>query len=88
MCEFARKTPMQHDDRWPAWRPISEAPRDGTHILLWQGGCDPACVVGYWDEDDELPSWRDYQHCILDFMDEPITHWLPIPQAPEGGDGS
>jgi hypothetical protein len=35
---------IEHMKRFQ-WRPISEAPRDGTHIL-WKGGKD-MCVI-YW----------------------------------------
>lgn len=76
-------------DPWPAWRPIETAPRDGTEILLYEGGDDPRCVVGYWDADtfngdDARPTWRTNDGEILDFLHEPITHWLPLPPPPEG----
>lgn len=54
------------------WQPIETAPRDGTWLLLWDGGCR---LIGHfyppegrWDnaDGDELKP----------------THWTPLPEPP------
>jgi hypothetical protein len=50
-------------DRWPAWRPISEAPRDGTVIDIWrvnEDGTGERIPNAYWDESGCLDMWRRY----------------------------
>lgn len=69
------------------WQPIETAPRDGTFVVLWEGGWAPRALVGYYDAEDERPTWRDHDGGIIDFLREPITHWLPLPPPPEGADG-
>ena len=65
------------------WRPISEAPRDGTRILVYQpavlykGGMSYPPYI-------EVAEYRDYDgkwdagDVILD-----PTHWMPRPRPPE-----
>ena len=55
------------------WRPIEEAPKDGTHILVTNGKRQAAA---YW-----WPAvWMGTTHCG---MNEP-THWMPLPPPPAG----
>jgi hypothetical protein len=62
-----------------AWRPIAEAPKDGTSIMgYWLGGKHDCAIHatkfhnGRWWEPNE-----DYPQC-------PPTHWMPLPAAPTG----
>lgn len=50
------------------WRPISEAPRDGSSVLGYVEGCVP------------FVTW--YAHPGFDFEGLP-THFLPLPAPPE-----
>lgn len=36
-------------------------------------------------EDDER--WQDEHHEFIDLLHHPVTHWMPLPAAPEGGNG-
>jgi hypothetical protein len=50
------------------WQPISQAPKDGTQILLeWNGGASYS--VGFWDIDaDEKSGWvlEGFEHYLPD----------------------
>jgi len=64
-------------ERAQQWRPIEEAPRDGTFILLgWSGHDDWTCAAcwseGGWSADNFLEPW----------LTQP-THFRPLPPAPE-----
>jgi len=73
-------------DRWPAWRPISTAPRDGTEVLLWQPSKHRGyAIVGVYAVSLYGPK-SEWVDCGEARPLDP-THWLPLPQAPEGGDG-
>ena len=58
-----------------AWRPMSEAPRDGTLMLVSVKhiGCD---VVSWWGA-----GWRETTNGLA-LRDEP-THWQPLPAPPK-----
>lgn len=70
------------------WRPISEAPKDGTAIL--------ACFAPCYDVNGFLPvavRWRTYHpnaEGVAEWRDSSgvkvrrITHWMPLPPPPEG----
>jgi hypothetical protein len=63
------------------WRPMSEAPMDGTEVLLRVYGAPVSTTIGEWDEvnwwthigalDDGDPS--DGEHCVCG--------WLPLPEV-------
>lgn len=77
------------------WRTIDSAPKDGFYLIckdvkesaygvrdaLNMYECTVAVASmlpdgGFWvhmDEDD----------CLLDYLDGPATHWMPLPQPPE-----
>ena len=57
-----------------AWRPMSEAPKDGTLILVTVKhiGCD---VVSFWGA-----GWRETTNGLM-LRDNP-THWQPLPKPP------
>lgn len=58
------------------WRPIAEAPRDGTHMQLYRPEIQ---FVGYWAT--KAKCW-----CInapgLPVMEPPPTHFRPLPEPP------
>jgi hypothetical protein len=58
------------------WRPIAEAPRDGTRVLVW---------LPSWDEIIQT-SWRDhgddYQDVGWGTAEQP-AHWMPLPAPPQ-----
>jgi hypothetical protein len=56
----------------PAWRPISEAPKDRTDILLWVPK-HKYMTVGRWDETSNC--WR-AQYGV------DASHWQPLPPGP------
>lgn len=73
----------------PQWRPISEAPRDGTPILVF-GQPEkhphlnswferPVCIAAYWCAIDDA-------FCIMggDWLGPFVnpTHFMPLPEAP------
>lgn len=81
----------------PAWEPISTAPKDGTHVLLYS----PEAVMqtGFWHADGD--SWVDEgsrlggkaHHLEIAgvwvsgggwFQPNEVTHWMPLPEAPDG----
>jgi len=81
------------------WRPISEAPRDGTAIDLWvvDGAASYRLTDCQWLSDygeTGWASWRQYAEALHDsgFQiledDKVVTHWMPLPTpAEERGDG-
>jgi hypothetical protein len=62
-------------DAVPRWRPISEAPKDETRLLLFVPPYGPS--TGHWARDAE--EWR--CHSILNRAAKP-THWTPLPPPP------
>lgn len=55
------------------WRPLEEAPKDGTKVLLWNGFQH----VGWWD--DHRWMWAaEIKDC---------THWMLLPSPPAGEPG-
>lgn len=66
------------------WRPISEAPRDGTPILVW----DPTRPLRHFGTDDDLryavAHWRTEGHgwANRNSAHSSPTHWMPLPPAP------
>lgn len=83
--------------KWPEWRAIETAPKDG--VILLYGLLDPhpddrelhaqldkpRRVTGFWDDVDE--AWCPVGSTWTGPWFEP-THWmpLPLPPAPEGGE--
>ena len=61
------------------WRPIETAPREpGKYLLGWNG--HHCGVIQYWGRKyEEDPEWVD-EH--TEFIDPPISHWMPLPPAP------
>lgn len=80
------------------WRPIATAPKDGTLIDLWCGdGRAADCKWGsYYRADAEHPKpvtfagWVYYHEAWGEWVEinhehpETITHWMPLPDSPQG----
>lgn len=76
-AEYAKESP---------WRPISEAPKDGTAVLLWTSD---GVVAGRWD--DRVKAFKCYFGMVIYIYG---THFMPLPEPPtdqnaalEGGQG-
>ena len=66
------------------WKPISLAPKDGTHILVLcdVDGCEPwQMVVSY--EPTERQSWHWLDHEGRAYHESLIKRWMPLPPPPE-----
>lgn len=80
----------------PEWRPIEEAPKDGTKVLAI---CEPRHIgppsdgksMGFtymavvWWRKAKDPQWDQtrWKHALNDSYAEP-THWMPLPSPPDG----
>jgi len=62
---------------WGAWRPMDEAPTDGTRILVYDTFGFPEII--YWSQADG-PSWRYLGGKVLDCW---LQGWMPLPEAPK-----
>ena len=63
------------------WRPIEDAPRDGTLIDLWEDDTKERLPDCMWCRG----TWRQFQHPDeewVDVMYGTITHFMPLPQPP------
>ena len=65
------------------WRPIEEAPTDGTTILLWWRYSRHG-VVGRWngDQDGEFGWAGDEDDCIPRNQQD-CLYWQPLPERPQ-----
>ena len=74
---------MGDDAKYFKWRPIEEAPKDGTKFIGWWAN------TLYQDEDDVITTWYDdieYRwetnfHSSSEY--EYPTHWMPLPEPPK-----
>lgn len=68
------------------WKPISEAPKDGTFILAYQPGvAAPDIVVVSFDEYWSQDGWWmccDGKNPELPLRGPEPTHWQPLPPPP------
>lgn len=60
-----------------AWRPIEEAPRDGTRLLVIHHRTQP--LIGRWNTDEWF--WEDDCFGSKPLMFQP-THFMPLPESP------
>jgi hypothetical protein len=70
----------------PRWRPIAEAPRDGTRILVWRPRVNGPCVA-VWDGE---PPCDDMVTCPESGKSWFAEWWMPLdalPAPPGGADG-
>jgi hypothetical protein len=65
------------------WRPISEAPKDGTRMLFWNGD---AVAAGFWC-DDENEAVAEPRWCADGCYGNGPTHWQPLPAPPRADVG-
>lgn len=68
-------------DGTPKWIPVTDRlPEEWVAVLVWSkcGFCETAVYLG-------IPGkWRvTWDHTMLD--EDTITHWMPLPDPPEGG---
>ena len=66
------------------WKPISTAPRDGSHVLLAIANDPPGFVAeGYYEEDDDR-GWFAANTHWTDASDGRLypSHWMPLPDPP------
>ena len=56
------------------WQPIETAPKDGTKIILLPWADPESLFVSYWVSCDQRWANNDWSK---------ITHWMPLPKAPE-----
>ena len=68
----AESAPKPLDAVWPKPRPISEAPKDGTMVLIQVPAYMPQWTMGVFAR----THWVDL--CLVDAIVEP-THFLPLP---------
>ena len=71
------------------WRPISEAPMDGTVVDLWAGGKRRADCYweDYGDPRDTDAHWRQMYSEVFGpsfSLDHTPTYFMPLPPSPEG----
>lgn len=87
-------------DLMPQWRPISEAPRDGTDVLVFYEVANTQFAhIAFYDDgqldpdedyDPDAVGWWSYvwssvRRYKLEGLNEP-THWMPLPEPPEQED--
>ena len=75
------------------WRPIEEAPKDGTRVLLYwpKFGSNPRQEIGYFEmqkyHSKPTPYWWSSNavknYGVRWYRDYQPTHWQPLPQPPE-----
>ncbi len=68
----------------PQWQPIETAPKDGTNIVLTPlgfGHRSHASFVGYWVPEVNGFAVQHVGH--MHGLAKP-THWMPLPEPPEG----
>lgn len=76
------------------WRPISEAPRDGTRVLVWSDELYMKPYISWWGVDHNAPEDGNEQEEWLTgdgdswstgYYYTPCkpTHWMPLPPAPK-----
>lgn len=72
------------------WKPIEEAPRDGTDILIsggtysygmWEDEKYSGVTIARWHHDH----WRgEDRQAHDDWYSHKPAHWMPLPPPPEG----
>lgn len=75
-----------------SWQPIETAPKDGTAVDVWCNGCRyPDAEFRFeveWDEDGGEQGWchnlSDYETVRWWLIDPQPTHWMPLPEPPNG----
>jgi len=65
------------------WRPISEAPKDGTQIMMGHKNW-PISWQGFWDTSGGRSGWQRFNSSGQGLLDP--THFQPLPKPPEETD--
>lgn len=74
-CASAALVPAGEAD---GWRPIAEAPRDGTPVLVAIAGGDFNAGTAQWDVDRGCWTYP----CAVHGPGLDPTHWMPLPEPP------
>jgi len=74
--ELVRAVQSIQADAQPQWAPISEAPKDGTLVLLSDGKYRH---VGYYCDKPNLGGYGPWHWGIV----HQPTHFMPLPEPPE-----
>lgn len=76
------------------WRTIETVPKDGTRIMLanrhgiWMAEYCPVYPSGYRPDDPWFSVMLNHDHIQRTGRHDKPTHWMPLPEPPEVGDGS
>ena len=76
-----------------AWRPIAEAPRDGTRIMVgnavgvWMAEWKPVYQSGYQPECPWFSTMLNLDHMPREGRFAAPTHWMPLPTPPTSTKG-
>lgn len=70
------------EEKLNPWRPISEAPRDGTWFFYRDGDFSSAC---FYDKERDA-YYGDHHSATYGYEIRKPTHWMPIPNVPERED--
>lgn len=71
------------------WQPIETAPKDGTRIDIWDPSHGGQRIAdAYWYGGQKRGGWhapnQDYDGMDGLYAKDGITHWMPLPDAPNG----
>jgi len=67
------------------WENVSSAPKDGTHIIAWSPFYKRA-FIGWWNTASQC--WESHGTSLFEEREgELVTHWMPLPPAPEENRG-
>ena len=81
-CEKALTAIRAARAEW-GWRPIADAPRDGTWILTWVGGVvKPFPYICAWSDSYSIHGLGGNWNDGLCQMGIEVTHWQPLPPPP------
>lgn len=83
LCDNGNGTMSPCVGKHMVWQPIETAPKDGTFVLLYEreqyGHREGGVFMAMWDKNKGC--WMLCKCTDLD--DELITHWMPLPDAPQ-----
>lgn len=60
------------------WRPIEEAPKDGTEVLVYDRNYGGPCLATWEEYTEKVGAWVDEE---LRALPDP-THFMPLPETP------
>ena len=75
----ALTAPSAPESRETDWRPIEEAPRDGTPFLAWNGHWRGVAMYFEARYEGDI-EWVDEQ---TNYIEPEPTHWMPLPPPPK-----